>query len=69
MFCDFYLLQNCTIDKNSTTTQAKGKISTDLESLEFKKFFNVGLTKLENYQILPNHFSHRFLVTTKLFGQ
>jgi hypothetical protein len=35
MFCNFYLVKNHKIVKNSTTTKAKEKISTDLESLEF----------------------------------
>ncbi len=36
-----------------------------MESLEI---FVVCLTKFENYQILLNKISHRFLVTTKLFS-
>jgi hypothetical protein len=35
MFCNFYLVKNHKIAKNSTTTKAREKISTDLESLEF----------------------------------
>jgi hypothetical protein len=34
MFCNFYLVNNYKIAKNSTTTEAKEKISADLESLE-----------------------------------
>jgi len=41
------------------------KISTYLETLEF---FDVCLIKFENYQILLDKISHRFLVTTKLFS-
>jgi len=52
MFCNFYLVKNHKIAKNSTTTKAREKISTDLESLEFEKFFDVGLTKFKNNQIL-----------------
>ena len=37
-----------------------------LESLDFKKILDACLTKLENYQILLNKISHRFLLTTKL---
>jgi hypothetical protein len=37
MFCDFYLVKNHKIVNNFTTTEAKEKISTDLESLEFLK--------------------------------
>jgi len=35
MFCNFYLGKNHKIAKNSTTTKARGKISTALESLGF----------------------------------
>jgi hypothetical protein len=35
--CNIYLVKNHTIAKNSTTSQAIGKIATDLESLEFYK--------------------------------
>jgi hypothetical protein len=35
MFCNFYLMKNHKIAKNSTTTKASEKISTDVESLEF----------------------------------
>ncbi len=35
MFCNFYLVKNHKITKNSTTTKAGEKISTYLESLEF----------------------------------
>jgi hypothetical protein len=35
MFCNFYLWKNHKINKYSTTTKAKEKISADLESLEF----------------------------------
>ncbi len=40
-------------------------MSVDSESLEF---FGLFFTKFENYQIVPNKISHRFLVTTKLFS-
>ncbi len=43
------------------------KITADLESLEFYEFFNVGLAKFENNQILLNEISHRFLVAINLF--
>ncbi len=68
MFCNFYLVKNHNIDNNWATTEASEKISTYLESLEFFKFVDVCLTKFENYQILIDKISHRFLVTTKLFG-
>ncbi len=44
------------------------KKSTHLEYLEFWKFFDVCSTKFVNCQILLCKISHRFLVTTKLFG-
>jgi hypothetical protein len=65
MFCNLYLVKNHKIANNLATTEAREKISTFLESLEF---FNVCLTKFENYQISLNKISRRFLVTTKLFG-
>jgi hypothetical protein len=34
MFCNFYLVKIPKIANNSTTTEAKEKIKTDLESLE-----------------------------------
>ncbi len=55
------------IANNSTTTEAREKLSTDLESLEFFNLFDACLTKFENYYLLPNKISHRFLMTTKLF--
>jgi hypothetical protein len=65
MFCNFYLVKNHRIADNSTTTKAREKIRTDLESLEF---FDVCLTKFKNNQILPNKISHISLLTTKLFS-
>ncbi len=38
MFCNFYLVKIHQIANNSTTTKAREKISTDLESLEFLIF-------------------------------
>jgi len=38
-----------------------------LGSLKILEFFDVCLTKFENYQILLNKISRRFLVTMKLF--
>jgi hypothetical protein len=35
MFCNFYFAKNQKIGNSSATTEAKEKISTDLESLEF----------------------------------
>jgi hypothetical protein len=56
------------IAENSATTEDREKISTYFESLEFEKIFDACLTQFENYHILLNKISHRFLVTTKLFS-
>jgi hypothetical protein len=53
-FCNFYLVKNHKILKNSITTKARRKINTDLESLEFYKNFDVFLAKFKNNQILLN---------------
>ncbi len=58
MLCNFYLVKNHKIADNSATTEAREKISTYLESLEFQKNFAACLTKFENYQILLNKISH-----------
>ncbi len=68
MFSSFYLVKNHKIADNSATTDAREKIITYLESLEFKKILDTHLTKFENYQILLNKISHRFLVTRKLLS-
>ncbi len=39
MFCNFYFLKNIKVAKNSTIATAREKISTNLKSLEFQKFF------------------------------
>ena len=68
MFCNFYLVKNHEIAKNSTATKTREKISTDLESLEFKNFFDACLTKFYFInKILRNKISHRFILTTRLF--
>ncbi len=67
MFCNFYLVKNCKIAKNSTTSKAREKICTDFVSLEFFKNFDVCLTKFKNNTNLLNKISHRFLLTTNLF--
>ncbi len=54
MFCNFYLVKNPKIAKNSTTAKAREKISTDLEYLELREIFDVCLTKSKNNQILLN---------------
>ncbi len=65
MFCNFYLVKNHKIANNSATTEAREKISTDLESLEFQKFFDIGLTIFQNNQILHNKISHIFHLTNQ----
>jgi hypothetical protein len=61
MFCNFYLVKNCEIAKKSTTTKAREKISTYLESLEFFFFklmhVRLNLTK-KNFL---DKIGHRFL--------
>jgi hypothetical protein len=51
VFCNFYLAKNNKIVKNSTITKAIEKISTDLESLEFKTI-EVCLIQFKNIKIL-----------------
>ncbi len=63
MFHNFYLVKSHKIANYSVTTEAREKISIDLESVEFYIFY-VCLTKFENYHILLNKISHRFLMTT-----
>jgi hypothetical protein len=66
MFSKFYLANNHQIANNSATPEAREKISTDLESLEF---IDVCLTKFKSNQILLSQISHRFLVTSILFSE
>jgi hypothetical protein len=49
--CNFYLVKNHKIVDNSGTTEARVKISTYLESLEFLKFFDACLNKVKNNKI------------------
>ncbi len=65
MFCNFYLVKNHKTANNLATTEAREKISTYLESLEF---FDIGLTEFRNNQILLHKIIHQFLETTKLFS-
>ncbi len=66
MFCNFYLMKSRKFGSESTTTQAREKISTDLESLNFRHVL-LCLTKFKNNQILLHRISHRFLQMTKPF--
>jgi hypothetical protein len=68
MLCNFYAVKNHKIALNSTTNKAGEKISTDLETLEFQKFFDSRLTKFKNNYILLDKISHWFLLTAKLFS-
>ncbi len=56
MFCNFYLVKNHKIANNSTTTKARAKISTDLESLKFYNKKLMGFTKFKHIEILLNKF-------------
>ncbi len=58
MFRNSYLVKNHKIAKNSKTTIAIEKISTDLQSLEFYINFDVCLTKFKNNPILLNKMRH-----------
>ncbi len=49
MFCDIYLVKIHNIANNSETSEDREKLSAYLEPLEF---YDVFLTKFENYQIL-----------------
>jgi hypothetical protein len=44
-------IKNHKIANNSTTSKAREKISTDLESLEFQKLIDACLTKFKNIKI------------------
>ncbi len=57
MSWNFYLVKNHKIVKNSATTKAGEKISTDLELLGCFKFLDVCLTKLKNNQTLLHKIS------------
>ncbi len=63
IFCNFYLAKNHKIANSSTTTKAREKINTYLESLEF---FDICFTKFWNNRLLLNWISHWFLLSTKL---
>jgi hypothetical protein len=48
MFCNFYLVKSYKMSNNWANIEAREKMSTDLESLEFYKFYDACLTKFEN---------------------
>jgi hypothetical protein len=51
MICNLYLVKNHNIAHSLTNTEAKEKISADLESLEIKKKFDVCTTNFKTDQI------------------
>jgi hypothetical protein len=65
MFCNFYLVKNHKIAKNSTTTKAREKISTYPKSVRI--FLMCVWLKFKNNLNSLSEISHRFLLTTKLF--
>ncbi len=60
MFCNFYLSKYCKIVKTSTTTKAREKMSTDLESLEFCNFLDVRFTILKTIKFYLIKFAADF---------
>jgi hypothetical protein len=58
MSCDFYFVKSHKFANDSTTTKAREKITTDLESLKNYNIFDAGLAKLETNQILLDKISH-----------
>jgi hypothetical protein len=49
--CNFYLVKNCIIAKNSATTKAKEKISTYFESLDILMYVGINLKTIKFYLI------------------
>ncbi len=66
-FCNFYLLKKHKFINNLAITKAI-KNEHGFGILRILEIFDVGLTKLKNYQISLNKISHRCLLTTKLFS-
>ncbi len=56
IFFNFFV-KNHKIYNNSATTEVRDKISTSLESIEYKEKFDACLTKFRNNQILINKIS------------
>jgi hypothetical protein len=61
-------VDNHKITNSSATTKAREKLAHIWNQYNFRNFFDINLTKFENYQILRSKINHRFLVTTKLFS-
>jgi hypothetical protein len=59
-FSNFYLVKIHKVFNNSAYTEARGKISTHLECLEFYKNSDVGFKKIINDQILLNEIATDF---------
>jgi hypothetical protein len=57
MLFNFYVVKSNKFAKSSTTTKAREKICTDLDSLEFGKIFDACLTIFKNKRILLNKIS------------
>jgi hypothetical protein len=72
VFCNFNLLKSHKIADNSATTEAREKVSTDLESLEFLKYVPLNLDtnlQLSCDQVRINHcydFGHTMLYCLSL---
>ncbi len=69
MFGNFNVRKNHKDADNSTTTEAREKMSAVLESLEFNTKNDACLTKFNKNQILVNKISHVYLATTKPFTE
>ncbi len=54
MFCNFYSIKNHRIVYDSATSEGREKVGADLESLKFKKIFDVFLIRFKDNQILLN---------------
>jgi hypothetical protein len=48
IFRNFYIVRNCRSANNSTTAEAREKISAHTESIDFINFFGVCLNKFKN---------------------
>ncbi len=62
MFCNYCLWKKCIIANKSAATDAREKISTDLESPEQGKF-HIKFSIFKNNQILLNKISHELVVS------
>jgi hypothetical protein len=68
VFCYFYKVKNHKSANDSATTEAREQISADLETSEFKEYFDEGLSKLKKY--LLHQICHRLQATNScLLGE